>query len=398
MRIKTRFKLGGHNDGGADAVDVHTTMAPIFAICALVLGLYLRNMTSSLSVLSIAQKSSINTAIRAIIVLFIVFSAGEIIKSIDGKFLMGLLIVFACILLHFLIYTKNNIYFVDTLKTFAMTIFPGVLCLRCVKDYDCLYKCLYKTSKVISVICVYNLFLLITRLASSSNYYMGLGQALLLPTNIIFLSLFDPEERKPSSLILYSINVFSIILLGARGSLVALLFFSILVILNKSVNGRISGVVFISLLLFVAVLFVFAYESILETLISVLSKYGLSSRSLSMLLSGSIKSTSGRNEIWSNIWQSFCANPFLPHGINGDITFTQRDYSHNLFLELLFTFGAPIGIAVSFLFIVKFLRSFKIKKESRSKIKTLFMVSFFPVCLFSGSLWTELYCWLWLFV
>ena len=121
-----------------------------------------------------------------------------------------------------------------------------------------------------------------------------------------------------------------------------------------------------------------------------------------MILNGDFFDSNGRNEIWNYFANKIKEEPFRIRGINADQLektgfYENSNYAHNIFLELFYQFGVVIGGIFSLVIIKNVFDSLSYDNEKNS-IKTIFMCVFFPISIFSGSLWTSLYCWLWLFI
>lgn len=130
-----------------------------------------------------------------------------------------------------------------------------------------------------------------------------------------------------------------------------------------------------------------------NTIISLLNdfslKIGMSNRIFEKFQAGSILDDSGRFILISRAIDSIKKNPFLGCGIAGDRLFLDESYSHNLFVELLVSFGIIAGTVMIIALLVCIVRGVKTSDNNiRIFIIALLFGSFLKLML-SGSYITE---------
>lgn len=374
----------------------------ISVLCIMIVGLYIRNASYILTIFNTETKQAISIMIRMIILLFILFCIPAITHRINSNFIFLTIISALFIAFHILIFTENNSIFLDTLKTFVTTIFPGIICIYLIQDYDRLFDKFLRASIFISILNIGIFFLLILGKFAGSGYSMGFSQALIFPTNVIIANLYRTKKMKFFGTIFILLNSMTIVLFGSRGALVAIFIFLLLMMIKnnngyaKSIGARIT-----LLILLATAALVFA-DNIISGLIHLFGKMGISSRSLELLLQNNFFGNNGRLDIWRTIGNQVLEHPFKFRGINADQLlrtgfYNTSNYSHNLFLELFYSFGVIVGGILSIAFGIKFFRTYTSDISTKEGLLKLLLLSpFFPSCIWSGSLWTDMYCWLWI--
>ncbi len=136
---------------------------------------------------------------------------------------------------------------------------------------------------------------------------------------------------------------------------------------------------------------VLLYKKILYLFYTILSFFGISSRTLLMLAEGSFTDANGRTLIWNKALELIFDGNILGHGAYGDraaiYPYHFAGYSHNVFLEIFVTFGILIG---SFLILLFLYRSYQLLfKGSDEYWKTIFIICLSTSCqlLLSMSFW-----------
>lgn len=376
----------------------------INVIWAIIIGLYIRNASYILSFFSTNNKQLISIIIRFIILLFILAALNVIIRLFSKRMLFSAIVSVTFVLIHMLIFSENNSVFFDTISTFIFSIFPGMLCIYCIFDYRLLYHKLINASYIVSLLNIFVFISLFSGRFVGSQYSMGFSDALVFPTNVLIAHYFIRNKKNQNrffSSILILFNCVTIVLFGSRGSLISIFVFFLLMILKKIAKKDCQSLIRMAILVLLALGIVIFSDSILLTMINVFNKLGLSSRSLQLLISRDFLSNNGRFDIWETIINGIKEHPFLIRGINADQLlktgfYHTSNYSHNLFLELIYSFGVILGGLISIVFFIGFYKTCKQNiKNDGSLVELLLLSPFLPACLWSGSLWINLYCWLW---
>ena len=168
---------------------------------------------------------------------------------------------------------------------------------------------------------------------------------------------------------------------------------------NYNINKKAQRITLIIFFVLISVVF---SKQILQFAVRILNQIGMSSRTLDLLAASGFLADNGRMDIWTVLIENIKDSPFIIRGINADQLlqtgfYHNSNYAHNLFLELMYSFGIIFGGALSIWFINRFIKTLKTNVQNdQEMIRLLSMSSFFPICIWSGSLWTDMYCWVWL--
>lgn len=199
---------------------------------------------------------------------------------------------------------------------------------------------------------------------------MTFSDAISLPCALLIASGYS---GKRIDMYLGIISLVALLLFGGRGSLLSLLLLFVMLVLFNRANGKIKPI-YIVLIIISPILFEF-----LQSLVDISS-----SRTMGLLVSGEIGYDSSRLLIYETLIQALADNP-MGIGVRGDrvmleyfnMSESNVAYAHNVFLELLLTFGMLIGMIIiiylMYLFIWKLMF-----KQMDVKIKG-FLLSFFTV-------------------
>lgn len=200
-------------------------------------------------------------------------------------------------------------------------------------------------------------------------YNMSFGYALLLPT--LFLIYFNKNK------ILIFLLILSILLAGSRGPLIPIF----ILIMVRMINSYSKKKLFFILLFVLIGSFI-----VFPILLNYLSDVGISSRTLFLLLDGSLDSDSGRGYIYSLIWEKVLERPLLGYGFFADRVFLGL-YCHNIFVEIFLNWGIfiPLILFVVLVYLGFFLYK-KISKDEKILLILLFSSSVIPLLLSSSYL------------
>ena len=193
-----------------------------------------------------------------------------------------------------------------------------------------------------------------------SNEQMYLAY-LVLP-HFFYVLWYTLTEFSYVSLALTLLGLFELISYGNRGSIVCFTAFIVLFALYSYEylgRKRVIGIIVLS-----SIVFFFSNEIII-TLQGFLSSLGFSTRFFDLLMEGEMftnTSALARNEISDVIVQAIIDNDGIPAGFCADrsllIDYDQL-YSHNIFLEILLTFGYGIGGIILLLLVLLIIKSLK---------------------------------------
>lgn len=253
---------------------------------------------------------------------------------------------------------------------------PLGLCVYNVSNYDVLLKRLYLFSWPTQIILI---VVSLNMTASLHAYYMPLGYALLFQGLIVA----DHYQhcKKWYDLLFLIIDLIAIVLVGSRGPLVCIATYIILQVLfsEKMTSGK--RVKWIFFALFVLILFIIFYKDILIFISGILDSMGVSSRTIRTLANMNF-TDSGRANIYSQSWETVLKRPVIGWGLTGG--WTNSMYPHNIFLELVMSYGLFLGLICSILWIYTMFSGIRQSDFSRRRLAHI-LVSITISLLFSDS-------------
>lgn len=226
------------------------------------------------------------------------------------------------------------------------------------------------------------------------RYSLSFGYDMLFP-----LMVFLTEGIKSKKIQYYALALTCALLIitnGGRGAIVILVLFIALLVIISILDRKttvLKKTVLISGLVLLVGIYCFFFDDILALLLGFLKKQNISSRSIEMLMNGTFSAANGRDRIWNAVIDAIREGGPFGYGLFGDRPFVApihvAGYSHNLFLELLVSFGVIGVIAIAYIAADAIRMLFFCKDESW---RTIYLILFTCSCklMFSFSLW---YAW-----
>lgn len=188
------------------------------------------------------------------------------------------------------------------------------------------------------------------------SYNMTIGYEGVI-SGLLFIWIYKSSNK--IFYLIFSIVAIGISLVwGSRGCLLCYAIYLIIFILTQKPSRKILYMSLVIILLLI-VFIVIGIENVISLFLKIFSILGFSSRNFSGFTSFSsfINNDSGRRIIWNYLLEKVWEKPIVGYGIRGDNTLlslytgTTTFYSHNIFLELVVSFGIPVGmLLVLFLF------------------------------------------------
>ena len=319
--------------------------------------------------------------IPSVFVAFIIFSLPALVKRLQLTDLLLYFSVFTLFLLHYCIFPDNRSVLLQKAPSFLFLCltyyFIGVKL-----DIRQLGRWIYIASMVsIWVQVVYALFF--TKMSDSTAGAGDMNLAYIMLPHIcwVICNIFE----KPSALNIVTAVVGCIFLfsLGSRGPMLCLLILLILYLLifKKFKHPLLAR----TIIIVAAVLAVVLFAPILDLFAVISAKFGLSTRIFTRISENTFFVSVGRDRIRETLIEGLTAHPGIGLGICADRV-NAGTYAHNLWLELCYDFGYPLGCTLFLLMAAFIIRGIKCSQPGpeRAFILTMLCASFLKLFL-SGS-------------
>lgn len=223
------------------------------------------------------------------------------------------------------------------------------------------------------------------------SYSLSFGYDMLFPLTVCLVAWFD--NHKIVHLIIAFSSAILIVTNGGRGAILCLVLFMVLLFINRIIEKRVSMTKIILLIIIMFFLGAFLFilkDYFLSLIVNVLSISKISSRSLEMIVNGTFSDSNGREQIWNTVVDAIRTGGPFGYGLFGDRPFVSplhvAGYSHNLFLELLVSFGI-IGVVCIIYILIDAIRMIFFCKDKNWRL--IYIVLFICSCklFLSLSLW-----------
>lgn len=283
----------------------------------------------------------------------------KILKPVDYIFYFACLITY---LLQYIIYPQNTFYLDESINIFLLKTLPFYFIGRII-NYD-------KTAvhinliSIISIICSLIIVFVINNNDNDELNVVGhMGSAYILLPFIQLMILDAFKTNKVSSIVLSIISFIYLLSLGNRGSVLYLTIYIIICFLKVFKKQSIYK----KSILILVIIFLFIYiTSIKETLYSLFIDANMSTRVFDMMSEDGIN-TSGRDNIAYIIFEHL-SNNWSGFGLTGDRLLLNGAYSHNIFIELLFSFGYIFGGLIIILLISSVIKAIQKCKNTNNEL------------------------------
>lgn len=360
-------------------------------VSIMVLLIFVTNAVDYLAPTMKVDFTVISKASKIILFLLLVCNVKAILRRMTAEKIWGLVVVALLFLASFCI-TKDRPLLRSILLQFCLTVLPVFVVVSCIDDYGILLSALIWVSRIITI---FAFALLFSKAYNRENYYMGLANAITLPTVMLLYNAYKSGNVIDFALAI--VDSLVIFILGSRGALLGIIVFFIILLaagMNQK-DRRIISILFLALI-FLSLLF---FQPLVNVALSFLKQLGLNSRTLNMLLEGNITFHHGRAPIYSGMKAELKLHPFVIRGIGGERPFANEAYAHNFIYELLMDFGAILGgVAVVFLLYRAFctIGEAVVRGDDFSMTKLIFLSVSLPIAFVSGTIWGAVYLWCWM--
>lgn len=217
----------------------------------------------------------------------------------------------------------------------------------------------------------------------------------VLPS-ILYLIYYAYTKRKTAYYVIAVVLSAVILIFGTRGPILCMLVYVGLLLIYTAVkSGNVKRLIIISVII-VAILSVFAFDSLFVQVSSAFAKLferiGFSTRIFDFILAGDLAESKGREFLAKQAITAIIENPAWGYGITADRAMFGI-YPHNIVLELWCQYGVVIGTVVVAIIlaltVIALVKTFKNKQEFAFVL--LFVSMIFVKLMVSGSYTTESY-------
>ena len=266
----------------------------------------------------------------------------KVLKITDIVFYLFVVLYFyACMFL----YPKNKPYLQDLSFIFLIKSVPLFfigISLNVNRSYNLL--------RFVSGLSIIILFIVLFYMGGMSEYELegdegeGMGKAYALLPCVLFMIWDSFRNIGVANILLSILGVFLLLSLGTRGPVVCVLAFVLLyLLLFKEYKHPIRNRIVI--LSAGGILYTFL-KPILLGIQGLIIASGASTRIVNSILEDTFDDSSGRDNIYSFMWEQIIKDPLSGHGLAGDRASSYASWSHNFAIEILMTFGLIIGSAI----------------------------------------------------
>lgn len=336
---------------------------------------------------------AIVSAIFMLIVGIVFLKNLNIVLKRKGRLFVGLYSgSISIILFHTLLFNQNIEYMGEIIFYLFLICIPIFLYYYAIYDKAIFLSILMKSAYYQMGLGV---IFFIDTLFSPIEYDMVFSYLILVPLTILLYKIYNKFNLFDTFLI--ALGLFMIIVVGARGPIISLVIFWIVLILINSFRNKIklTRLMVFLIALIIIVLGMVYYESILLKIDLLLQDIGIYSRTITILLTENIDFSSGRIPIYKYTIERIVDKPIFGYGIAGDRIFLNGTYPHNIFLEILVHFGVISG---SIIIIMLIFYWFSSMVRSKNKEEVDLAIIFFGIglvnLLISGSYITSSNFWL----
>ena len=294
----------------------------------------------------------------AYVLLTIMSMRNDVTKCMPpGAFLIPFIFVLA-IIISIIIYPQNEKYIVKNINQIWLIVpyFLIGLCFRADK----------LTMETLGIWCCvgvlltsfYRLFFASAETFEENTYNMDASYSALASILITINYAFDSKKIFPIACSL--VGVFFTLSMGTRGPiLIELVFIFICVFLYLNISKGVKiGLALVAVALAIMMLNSTIYLGLLTWLADVLGDLGFSTRIIDLALEEQmIEYTSGRSEIYTDLWPRLLERPLTGYGVYGEWALGYAS-AHNMYLETLYHYGIPLGGLILLIYIITVIRGY----------------------------------------
>ena len=347
----------------------------------------------SFNIIETSNSIIIQQASKVIVGVAFLYALPSVLRRSKVKIFSIYFITIFIYIIHYGIFPENRFFIIDlSLSTFFMCL-PAFVYSISIINWLILKDVMKKASYIIYVVGVFIGGLVFLGKVSIGTYSMSLSYYLLMPAIIFLDELIDRFSLK---MLVFSLTTLLVILaIGSRGAIVCIIVFVFLKLVRHKKEISYKKALVDSFLLGLMVFTCIYLEIILESLYSLLSLFGIKSRSIILFMRDEIH-LSGRERLYKAAIDEITKSPLIGFGLGGDRRILNGGYVHNFILEVVGNFGFVIGLIFLLLLLIIILKSLVSKNGVKYNIIIMWMCLGFIHLMFSGSYIINIKFWIFL--
>lgn len=276
-----------------------------------------------------------------------------IFKRLNYTDVVVLLSIFIILIFSYLLFPDTHTRMSNRIIYFFQAL-PWLFVGRCVTDYRSLLSLFEKAARV--TVIIGTLYYLMRIIKEFDNSFNNMVFAYNFLPSCIIMGYDLVKNVNVKNIIFNILGAIVLVLCGCRGAI--LCFGTAILIFIYFFAGK-KWYKIAATLIFAAAGLLFMSDYFYSAMISFnrwLIAMKIDSRIFRQILADEISDGSGRDFIAAQVIQGIAKQPFFGYGLYGDTTLNIKGtYSHNIVLELMASFGIPVGIALFLALIVSFL-------------------------------------------
>lgn len=304
------------------------------------------------------------------------------LKRIHTRFLWGLLLFGIVLLASCLINQENATYIIEIMKVFLLNSLPLIIIMLYIGNPEKILKYMRYSAYLVAV---RTWFVPFSNLYLDSVGYMSLAYGSMVSWAVLTYYAF--EERKWLDILFSLITAIFYIVFASRGAILCVAGY-LLFCVWFFIRDR-QRLYLVSIICGSAGLIYYHFQTILLWATNVMGRCGMSSRTISLVMSTNFLNDSGRVALYKEMTKAIFDNPF-GYGIGYDRIIGDGLYAHNLFLELFIAFGVALGsLIATFIIYIYVVMLFKCTEKSLQALFSVFAVPGFIMLQMSGSVFID---------
>lgn len=299
-----------------------------------------------------------NYIIPGVMIIMTLISLRYFVKHLKPLDITLYIICINIYLLSYILYPQNAAFLDETTLPFLLTTLPYYFIGRVIN-----YEKTAKLLNVLSIISVFYItFLSFRNSLSGGEVESGLGMYfayLILPFVVtIFCNAFTAKNM--ASIFMCCLSFFMLLSFGNRGSVLYLMLYIVFCFFYTLKSNK--RLLILSIALGVLLLLYQYFDILILGLYNIMDDLGFSVRIFEKIIENEIADSSGRDTLARQLFIALNEKP-IGLGLLGDRTII-GGYSHNIFLELLVSFGYLFGSIISVLLVIIIISAYRKSKNT----------------------------------